>query len=86
MDEIDIEATENYFNKIAKADVFVVLDDVQFRRRYFQNRAKIKAGDSEKLITIPLKKHAQSTLIKDIQIEKRKNQIWYNIIYQCRHQ
>tara|TARA_R110002072_G_scaffold33696_17_gene101888 strand:- start:19169 stop:19873 length:705 start_codon:yes stop_codon:yes gene_type:complete len=62
----------NYFNKIAKADVFVVLDDVQFRRRYFQNRAKIKAGDSEKLITIPLKKHPQSTLIKDIQIEKSK--------------
>lgn len=63
----------NYFNKIAKSDVFVVLDDVQFRRRYFQNRAKIKASNSEKMLTIPLKKHSQSTLIKDIEIEKNKD-------------
>ncbi len=62
----------NYFNKIAKSDIFIVLDDVQFRRRYFQNRAKIKANDKEQLITIPLKKQSRSTLIKDIQINKSK--------------
>lgn len=62
----------NYFNKIAKSDIFIVLDDVQFRRRYFQNRAKIKANDKEQLITIPLKKQSRSTLIKDIEINRGK--------------
>ena len=63
----------NYFNKIANSDIFVVLDDVQFRRRYFQNRAKIKVADKEKWITVPLEKHSRSTLIKDMEILQDKS-------------
>lgn len=62
----------NYFNKIISSDIFIVLDDVQFRRRYFQNRAKIKANNQEQLLSIPLKKHARDTLIKDIEIQRGK--------------
>ena len=31
-----------YFDKIAKSDVFVFLDNVQYKRREFQNRNKIR--------------------------------------------
>lgn len=67
----------NYFNKIVNSDVFVVLDDVQFRRRYFQNRAKIKVADKEQWITVPLEKHSRSTLIKDMEIIQNKS--YHNI-------
>lgn len=30
-----------FFNKMANADEFVILDNVQYRKRYFQNRNKI---------------------------------------------
>lgn len=58
----------NYFNKVAKADVFIWLDDVQYRRRYFQNRAKIKTQNSELWITVPIKKADYLAEIKAIEI------------------
>ena len=43
-----------FFNKMAKCDLFVYLDNVQFKKRYFENRNKIK--DSKKIIwlTVPV--------------------------------
>lgn len=61
-----------YLNKVATSEVFVILDDVQFRRRYYQNRAKIKIGEQDRWLTVPLKKQSQSTLIKDIEINRDK--------------
>jgi len=43
-----------YFNKLAAADIFVVQDNVQFRRRYFQNRTKITIGDECRWLTVPV--------------------------------
>jgi len=58
----------NYFNKVAKANVFIWLDDVQYRRRYFQNRAKIKTQNAELWITVPIKKADYLAEIKSIEI------------------
>lgn len=58
----------NYFNKVARADVFIWLDDVQYRRRYFQNRAKIKTQNAELWITVPIKKADYLSNIKSIEI------------------
>ena len=43
-----------FFNKMAQCDLFVYLDNVQFKKRYFENRNKIK--DNEKIIwlTVPV--------------------------------
>lgn len=60
----------NYLNKVAKADVFIWLDDVQYRRRYFQNRAKIKTQNSELWITVSIKKADYLAEIKSIEISK----------------
>ena len=35
-----------YFDKIDKADIFVLLDTVQFKKNEWQNRNKIKTGST----------------------------------------
>lgn len=41
-------------NKISKADIFIIVDHVQFIRKYFQNRTYIKIDDEARLLTIPV--------------------------------
>ncbi|MFH2070919.1 MAG: WbqC family protein [Elusimicrobiota bacterium] len=43
-----------YFHKIAKSDVFVFLDDVQYKKREFQNRNKIKTRNGWLWLTVPI--------------------------------
>ena len=51
------------------ADVYVVLDNVQYRRRYFQNRNKIRTKDGWQWLTVLLKKEDRDELlIKDAKI------------------
>lgn len=66
-----------FFNKMAKADVFVLLDNVPFRKNYFQNRNKILGTNGEQWIGIPVsvKGHITST-IKDTQIAYSANPKW----------
>ena len=56
-----------FFQKVAKADIFIVLDSVSFRKNYFQNRNKIltSAGHDD-WITVPVEKKATSKKIKDV--------------------
>lgn len=44
-----------YFYKIYKADVFVILDDVQYIKNSFINRNRIKTPTGEQWLTIPVK-------------------------------
>lgn len=64
-----------YFNKLFNADCLVFQDDVQFRKRYFQNRTKIRnIQGKEHWLTVPV--HAnRTTLIKDVYIADDK---WKN--------
>jgi hypothetical protein len=63
-----------YFHKIALADNFVMLDDVQFEKNSFTNRNKIKTSNGEAWLTIPveMKGHLDKK-ISDIQMESRSN-------------
>jgi hypothetical protein len=45
-----------FFDKIASADLFVVLDTVQFRKNYFQNRNRIRTAGGSAWITVPVRK------------------------------
>jgi len=62
----------SYFNKVAKSDVFVWLENVQFRKNYFQNRTKIKVGNTDFWLTVPVKKATLDTHISDIEIDPSK--------------
>jgi len=59
-----------FFHKIKMADVYVVLDNVQYRHRYFQNRNKIKSSSGELWLNVPvLRKGKGFQLIKDVAID-----------------
>ena len=59
-----------YFGLMAHVDEFVFLDDVQFARRSWQQRNRIKGPAGPMMLTIPvLKKGRRSQLIKDVEID-----------------
>ena len=59
----------NLFIKMVFSDVFVFLDTVQYVRRSFQNRNKIKTRQGEKWLTVPLKYAFRQQLISKIEID-----------------
>lgn len=42
-----------FFNKLAKAELFIILDSVQFEKNYFQNRNRIIGSNGPQYIGIP---------------------------------
>src|ERR1041384_1465973 len=65
-----------YFYKIARADKFVILDNVDFQQGNHDsitNRAKVKLAGEEKIMTLPVKKNENSKLIRDIYVDSQKN-------------
>lgn len=43
-----------YFEKIARSDVFIVLDDIQFSKNGWQNRNKVKSASGPLLLSVPI--------------------------------
>jgi hypothetical protein len=78
-----------FFQKISIADIFVVLDNVNYRKNYFQNRNKIRSSSGEDIwLTVPVEKKATSKNIKDVVTSKdnkwRKKIIRTFIVAECR--
>ncbi|MCM8763130.1 MAG: WbqC family protein, partial [Candidatus Omnitrophica bacterium] len=77
-----------YFDKIAKSDCFVFLDQVQFKEREFQNRNKIRTKDGWIWLTVPVvSKGKGRQKICDVLISNdfswakqhlRSLQVWYS--------
>ena len=60
-----------YFHKLALADTFVVLDNIQFNKNGWQNRNKIKTPQGAALLTVPvIQKFAQ--LLTEVRIDSRQ--------------
>lgn len=58
-----------YFQKMEKADLFVILDNVNYRKNYFQNRNRFLNNNGvEEWFTIPVEKTATNKWIKDVQV------------------
>lgn len=63
-----------FFQKISSADIYVVLDNVKFRKNYFQNRNKfLNTNNTEEWFTIPVEKGATNKWIKDVQVNTQLN-------------
>jgi hypothetical protein len=54
-----------YLDKLAQADLFVVMDDLQFEAQNFQNRNRIKVNNGIAWLTVPLVRGSQRDLICD---------------------
>ena len=46
-----------FFDKLDRADVFVLLDNVQFKKNEWQNRNRVKASDGPQWLTVPVSFH-----------------------------
>jgi len=58
-----------FFHKAAQVDVFVLLDTVQYRHKYFQNRNRIRSHQGICWLTVPvLLKGRGRPLFRDVQI------------------
>lgn len=58
-----------FFQKATQADVFVLLDNVQYRHKYFQNRNRIRSTQGEGWLTVPvLLKGYRRPLLRDVRI------------------
>jgi len=60
-----------YFDKINKADVFVLLDNVQFKKNEWQNRNKIKTADGWQWLTVPVL-YTYPQLINQVEINNKE--------------
>jgi len=71
-----------FFHKSSLADCLVLLDNVQFRKNYFQNRNRIRNATGWSWITVPVHRKSD-TLIKDVVIPENGNwrKKWWNSIY-----
>jgi len=59
-----------YFDKIQKSDIFVFLDNVQYKKREYQNRNQIKTKDGPQWLTVPVQtKHKYEQLLCDVKID-----------------
>ena len=57
-----------YFEMISSSDVFVIFDHVQFERKSWQQRNKIKTANGVLYLSVPVVKAPQQTPISDIKI------------------
>jgi len=62
-----------YLDKLAKADVFVVMDDLQYEAQNFQNRQRLKLADGAAWLTVPLLHGGQDERICDKRIDNSGN-------------
>jgi hypothetical protein len=62
-----------YLDKMAKADVFVVMDDLQYEAQNFQNRQRVKLNGGATWLTVPLERGAQTDRICDKRIANAGN-------------
>lgn len=58
-----------YLDRMQQADLFVILDHVQFERRNYQNRTRISLDGREHWLTVPVRQLSQQERIVDKQID-----------------
>jgi len=66
-----------FFDKARRADVLVLLDSVQFRKNYFQNRNRVRGQNGALWVTVPvLTKGSADQAISDVRINSDGSPRW----------
>src|SRR5262245_17481550 len=58
-----------YLHRMAQADLFVLLDHVQFERRNYQNRTMIRMNDEARWLTVPVVQRSRDERIVDKEVD-----------------
>lgn len=59
-----------FFHKMARCDVFVLLDNVQYPRREYCNRAKVRSPQGAFWLTLPVEKAGINAKVSEIRISE----------------
>jgi hypothetical protein len=60
----------HYWNRVLSSDVFVILDNAQYIRKYWQNQMWLRTVDGEKVIaSLPIRHTGQRFAIRDAEID-----------------
>src|SRR5438105_6905868 len=72
-----------YLAKVAAADVFVVMDDLQYEAQNFQNRNRLKLNNGAQWLTVPLQRGPRDERICDkrISYDQSSKENWQRRIY-----
>lgn len=63
-----------FFDKMRKCDKYIFLDNVQFKKRYFENRNKIRTRDSWQWVSVPvITKGRYTQKINEVMIDNSMN-------------
>lgn len=62
-----------YFDKMRKADLFIVVDHVQMERQGFQNRTKIKTGEGPRWLTVPVVQASRDETIAEKRVDNSRD-------------
>lgn len=66
-----------FLDKASRADRFVLLDHVQYRRRYFQNRNRIRSPEGPLWLTVPVRnKGRYEQPICEVEIDNQTEPRW----------
>tara|TARA_Y100000593_G_scaffold17200_1_gene34370 strand:+ start:86 stop:679 length:594 start_codon:yes stop_codon:yes gene_type:complete len=58
-----------FFQKMQESDLFIILDNVKFKKNNFQNRNRfLNKSGNEEWFTLPVEKKANSKLIRDVKL------------------
>jgi len=74
-----------FFDKMKRVDKYIVFDHVQFKKRYFENRNRVKQEDIAVWLSVPVKtKGKYLQRIGDVEIDNSlpwQNKLWAKIIH-----
>lgn len=62
-----------YLDRMRQADVFILLDDVQFERQNYQNRVRIKTGQGAQWVTVPVYQASRGERILDKLVDNQQD-------------
>ena len=62
-----------YLQRMAEADLFIVLDHVQFERSNYQNRTQIRVNGAAHWLTVPVVQRSQKERIDEKMIDTRQD-------------
>lgn len=66
-----------FWDKLYKSDLFILLDNTQFRKNYFQNRNRIRTPNGWRWITVPVfTKDKATQLINEVEINNVSDVKW----------
>ena len=65
-----------YLHRMAQADLFIVLDHVQFERRNYQNRARIRVEGEAQWLTVPVVQRSQKERIDEKIVDNGQPRPW----------